>query len=220
MEGAPSVDALDRNDVESVQAFLHFWDQHISTWHPDKDCPPAAIHPSARLFNTLNDTKQELAEILNRLQHHTHCAPGYCERKKKSTGEILCHFEYSKALRENSELAKDPGRDFAELNTRRNDELLNSYNPTFILGWRANIDFRPVINKNTVIAYVGKYVSEGETSSSSYKNTWGSGPLLHMACTSPMRVHWFLCKMTQKKLVFPQGCQLWGIADIPNITLV
>src|ERR1700685_2280638 len=28
--------------------------------------------------------------------------------------------------------------------------------------------------------------------------TWGSGPLLRMACTSPMRVHWFLCKMTQK----------------------
>src|ERR1700691_2231115 len=27
--------------------------------------------------------------------------------------------------------------------------------------------------------------------------TWGSGPLLRMACTSPMRVHWFLCKMTQ-----------------------
>jgi hypothetical protein len=27
--------------------------------------------------------------------------------------------------------------------------------------------------------------------------TWGSGPLLRMACTSPMRFHWFLCKMTQ-----------------------
>ena len=30
------------------------------------------------------------------------------------------------------------------------------------------------------------------------RETWGSGPLLRMACTSPMRVHWFLCKMTQK----------------------
>src|ERR1700691_1974841 len=27
--------------------------------------------------------------------------------------------------------------------------------------------------------------------------TWGSGPLIRMACTSPMRFHWFLCKMTQ-----------------------
>ena len=146
LKNAPSVDDLDRNNVEAVQNYINFWDQHISTWHPDKHCPPAAIHPSACLFNTLDDTKQELAEILNHLQRHTHCAPGYCERKKKSTGGTFCHFGYPKPLRETSELAKDPGRDFSELNTCRNDELLNSYNPTFILGWRANIDFRPVIN--------------------------------------------------------------------------
>jgi len=171
LKDAPSVDDFDRNNPEAVQNYINFWDQHISTWHPDKNCPPAAIHPSARLFNTLDDTKQELAEILNRLQRHTHCAPGYCERKKKSTGEIFCRFGYPKALRENSELAKDPGRDFAELNTRRNDELLNSYNSTFILGWRANIDFRPVINKEAVIAYVAKYASKGETSSSTYQDS-------------------------------------------------
>ena len=58
-----------------------------------------------------------------------------------------------------------------ELNTRRNDELLNSYNATFILGWRANIDFRPVINREAVIAYVAKYASKGESSSSSYQDT-------------------------------------------------
>ena len=79
MEGAPSVDALDRDDVESVEAFLHFWDQHVSTWHPEKDCPPAAIYPSAELFNGLQDTKKELAEMLNHLQCHIKCAPGYCE---------------------------------------------------------------------------------------------------------------------------------------------
>jgi hypothetical protein len=56
-------------------------------------------------------------------------------------------------------------------NTQRNDELLNSYNATFILGWRANIDFRPVINREAVIAYVAKYASKGETSSSSYQDT-------------------------------------------------
>ena len=89
MEDAPSVDALNRDDVESVQTFLHFLDQHVSTWHPDKKCPPAGIHPSAQLFNTLQDTKKELAEMLNHLQHHTKCAPGYCEWKKKGSGNIL-----------------------------------------------------------------------------------------------------------------------------------
>ena len=39
------------------------------------------------------------------------------------------------------------------------------------MGWRANIDFRPVINKEAVIAYVAKYASKGETSSSTYEMT-------------------------------------------------
>jgi ATP-dependent DNA helicase PIF1 len=171
MEDAPSVDALDINNPDSVAAFIHFWDQHVSTWHPNKDCPPAAIHPSAQMFNTLQDTKKELAEMLNRFQRHTKCAPGYCERKKKDSGEIFCRFGYPKRCRDHSELSKDAGREFVELNTRRNDEILNSYNALFILGWRANIDFRPVINKEAVIAYVAKYASKGETSSSSYQDT-------------------------------------------------
>lgn len=171
MEDAPSVDTLDKDNANSVETFIHFWDQHVSTWHPEKICPPAAIHPSSQMFNTLQDTKKELAEILNRLQRHTKCAPGYCECKKKDTGEIFCRFGYPKICRDHSELSKDPGREFVELNTRRNDELLNSNNTTFILGWRANIDFRPVINRDAVIAYVAKYASKGETSSSSYQDT-------------------------------------------------
>src|ERR1700683_3438282 len=171
MKDAPSVDALDRDNPVSVATFINFWDQFVSTWHPDKECPPAGIHPSAQMFNTLQDTKKELAEMLNRLQCHTKCAPGYCERKKKDTGEIFCRFGYPKQCRDQSELSRDPGREFSEPNTRRNDYILNSYNSTFILGWRANIDFRPVINKDAVIAYVAKYASKGETASSSYEDT-------------------------------------------------
>lgn len=55
--------------------------------------------------------------------------------------------------------------------SRRNDEILNFFNTGFILGWRANIDFRPVINKEAVIAYVAKYASKSETSSNSYEQT-------------------------------------------------
>src|ERR1700683_1875191 len=171
MKDAPSVDALDRDNPVSVATFINFWDQFVSTWHPDKDCPPAGIHPSAQLFNTLQDTKKKVAEMWNRLQRHTKCAPGYCEWKKKGSGEIFCCFGYPKTCRDYSELSKDPGHDFVELNTRRNDEILNSYNATFILGWRANIDFRPVINKEAVIAYVAKYASKGESFSSSYQDT-------------------------------------------------
>ena len=84
----------------------------------------------------------------------------------QGSGEIFCRFGYPKQCKEHSELSKDPGREFVELNTHQNDEIINSYNAPFILGWRANIDFRPVINKEAVIAYVAKYASKGESSSS------------------------------------------------------
>ena len=39
--------------------------------------------------------------------------------------------------------------------------------------------------------------------------TWGSGPLLCMACTSPISFNWFLCTITEK-LVFTQSlASLW-----------
>ncbi|KAJ6480204.1 hypothetical protein C8R45DRAFT_800847, partial [Mycena sanguinolenta] len=59
---------------------------------------------------------------------------------------------------------------FPELYTRRNDDLINAHNVPMILGWRANIDIRPVLNKNAVIAYVAKYASKAETQSSSYSD--------------------------------------------------
>ncbi|KAJ6492956.1 hypothetical protein DFH09DRAFT_826297, partial [Mycena vulgaris] len=93
------------------------------------------------------DTKLELAQMLNHLQRHTRCTAGYCERKKKDAGDILCRFGFPKACHAETKYMKDPNPDFAELHTRRNDQLLNSYNAGVILSWRANIDFRPVINR-------------------------------------------------------------------------
>jgi hypothetical protein len=128
LEDAPSIDSLNTKDPVEIQAFIDFWDKHISTWHPDSTVPPAPVHPSARLFSTLEDTKMELAEILNRLQRHTKCTPGHCQRKNKTTGAIFCRFGFPKQCREETKYAKEPGREFAELHTRQNDEILNSYN--------------------------------------------------------------------------------------------
>jgi len=171
MEEAPQIESLDTSNPDDIARFLAFWDKYVSTWHPDKSVPPAAIHPSAQLFATLQDTKLELAEMLNCFQHHRKCQPGYCKRRKKETGETFCCFGSPKKCREQSDFIKEAGQDFAEFHTKCNDEILNSHNPGFILGWRANIDFHPVINKEAVIAYVAKYASKGETTSSSYEQT-------------------------------------------------
>jgi hypothetical protein len=129
IKDAPSVDSLNTDNPVEMQEFIKFWDQHISTWHPETSTPPAAIHPSARLFSTLEDTKLELAQMLNRLQRHTKCTAGYCERRKKNTGEIFCRFGFPKECREETKFAKEDGREFPELHTRRNDPILNSFNP-------------------------------------------------------------------------------------------
>jgi hypothetical protein len=86
MEDAPSVETLDLKDAASVEQFVTFWDSLISTWNPAMNIPPATLHPSAREFTSLEDTYQERAEILNRLQRHTRCSPGYCLRKNRQTG--------------------------------------------------------------------------------------------------------------------------------------
>ncbi|KAJ3902033.1 hypothetical protein F5879DRAFT_766891, partial [Lentinula edodes] len=96
---------------------------------------------------SLEDTKRELAQYLNRFQRHTRCTAGYCLRRNKETGQLFCRFGFPWKERVTSEYVRDPGRDFAEFHTRRNDPLLNSYNAAFTLGWRANVDIQPVINK-------------------------------------------------------------------------
>ena len=50
----------------------------------------------------------------------------------------------------------------------RNEELLNAFNPLMILGWRANIDFKPITTLHSVLKYITKYVSMPEYKSDTY----------------------------------------------------
>jgi len=47
MKDAPQIDDLDTQNPIDLQRFVDFWDKYVSTWHPDVNAPPAAIHPSA-----------------------------------------------------------------------------------------------------------------------------------------------------------------------------
>ena len=73
-------------------------------------------------------------------------------------------------MRDLTELVQKEGESLPELLTRRNDPYLNSYNPTWILGWCANMDFRPVLSPHAAISYISKYVSKAETQSKSYQD--------------------------------------------------
>jgi len=93
MEDAPSVDALNRDDAESVEVFLHFG-TICPTWHPDKDCSPAAITSFSSIVQYIAGyKKQELQKCESPSTPYQMC-PGYCEHRKKDTGATFCRFGY------------------------------------------------------------------------------------------------------------------------------
>ena len=93
------------------------------------------------------------------------------QHKAENSTEIkYCWFGFPFDERTTSGIIRPPGKDFKEFHTKQNDPELNPFNPTFILGWRANIDIRPVLNCEAVIAYVAKYASKGETKSAAYQD--------------------------------------------------
>ena len=48
--------------------------------------------------------------------------------------------------------------------------MLNQYNPTAILVWRANMDISPCTDLGAVQSYVAKYCSKEETQTASYRD--------------------------------------------------
>jgi hypothetical protein len=48
------------------------------------------------------------------------------------------------------------------------NELLNSYNPLQILGWRPNADFTPYVSRRSVDIHISKYFSKKEVKSELY----------------------------------------------------
>lgn len=152
-----------------MHQFIRFWDPLVSTWNPKPTHPPAPMHPSSRPFTTLSDTQQELVELINRVQQHAKCS-SYCLRRDKTTRVEVCRFRFPQDLCDLTELVQKEGESFPEFLPKRNDPLLNSFNPTWILGWCANMDFRPVLSPHAAISYISKYVSKSEGQSKPYQN--------------------------------------------------
>ena len=166
---APSVEDLKLDDDQSVHQFVTFWDKLVSTWNPKPNHLPAPVHPASLPFTSLSDTQQELVELINRVQRHAKCS-SYCLHRDKTTREEVCRFRFPQDLRELTQLVQKEGESLSEFLTKRNDPFLNSYNPTWILGWRANMDFRPVLSPHAAISYISKYVSKAETQSKAYQD--------------------------------------------------
>ncbi len=137
--------------------FVTYWDQKITAWNPAiprPDAPRFGTHPCSRLYSDLAGTKAELAELLNWVQRHTECKPGYCEVKRKipgtSTTQTACRFDYPFECADRAKMGLDSkGR--VRFEPRRNDPVLNAHNRAMIFTWNANTDIKPVISKDAAL---------------------------------------------------------------------
>ncbi|KAJ7589924.1 hypothetical protein C8J56DRAFT_888136 [Mycena floridula] len=149
--------------------FVHFWEQKISAFNPfpqdDENTPLLGPNPCTLDRAALKYTNAELSELLNWVQRHVNCLPGYCQVKRKVPGhdepQVFCRFDYPFECRTEAGIGHNTKKQ-VRFDPRHNDPLLNTYNPTVILAWRANIDLKPVMSKDAAINYVAKYASKSE----------------------------------------------------------
>jgi len=90
-----------------------------------------------------------------------------------------CRFHYAKELSECTHIAivmtaketleNEEISSKAELLTRRNDRWINSYMPSVMRVWRANMDVQLTIGLRKIVGYMTKYITKSEATM-----TWGS----------------------------------------------
>ena len=169
LKDAPSSDNIDLEKEESIQTFINYWEKRVSCINPGQEIPRAPIHPSAASMDEIRYDFKSLAEMINRVQKHTWCTT-YCLRRPKGSAPdapLVCRFKFLKDLAEHSSLMVNPSG-HKQLVLRRNDPLLNSYNPVLALGWRANTDISPCTDSHAVRTYISKYASKSETPSAMF----------------------------------------------------
>ena len=83
-----------------------------------------SIHTSA-INPTVDDLNQDLADLVATCQRHTRCLAAYC--LCTHNGQQKCRFGYPKPLQPETTLLTEDGEPV--LFTKRNDGLVNSFNP-------------------------------------------------------------------------------------------
>ena len=114
----------------------------------DASLPQVDPHVCNKHFDTVDDCEKDLKEPIATCQRHTRCSPSYCLKTKN--GEQQCRFGYPKPLQIHTTLSRTDDDDI-EVVTKRNDLLINSFNPIQLSAWCATVDMQYCGSKNKVI---------------------------------------------------------------------
>ena len=103
---------------------------------PDEDVwMRSEVHPCQRNHHDIheNDKQSDYVDLLNMVQHHTHCSTSYCLRKKSNETELKCrfHFPFDLCCKTRLEFERihtsgDNEHHPAKIVTKRNDARLNN----------------------------------------------------------------------------------------------
>ena len=131
-------------------------------------------HICNKAYAEVTDHEQDLSQLIATCQRHTVCSPVcspvYCLRTNH--GKQECHFHYPKNLCEETAVSVED--DNVELQTARNDPLINSFNRIQLSGWQANVDMQYCVSRQKVISYCTKFVTKCEPCSQSLKDVYAT----------------------------------------------
>lgn len=172
LEDAPDVEKIvSSEDPSHQQELIRYINKTVTTINPailpdgsnvsDAPLPKTNPHVCNKLYSDVEDNQQDLCDLIATCQRHTRCFAAYCLRTKD--GVQQCRFGYPKELQSHTTINRDEDNNQEPtLVTARNDGLINSYNPTQLSAWRANVDMQYCVSKRKVIEYITKYATKCE----------------------------------------------------------
>ena len=140
---------------------------------PDETWRIPDPHPSAVSATTLDNRDNDYHRLVNTVERHTRCSPAYCLKQRRQDLLAECRFGFPKPLQEETELSlelvvgKNTKSVESELQTKRNDQRLNSHNRVMLENWRANVDLQVIVDEKACARYMAKYAAKGEPRSKS-----------------------------------------------------
>lgn len=173
------------------EQFTEFWSKHVFAVNPDLQRQPPARR-SRGTYNTssseLENKMGPLSDVVNRTQVHA-CSESYCKRKRKrGEGDVAdlpkaCRFHFPRSVGpastnkvwlyfamcciplQTKTLTRFQSRNphYWTFCAGSNDSMMNQYNPTVALVWRANTDLSPYTDLGAVTGYIAKYCAKDET---------------------------------------------------------
>lgn len=87
-EDAPDLHSLTPHDSEKIRKTIEYFDEFLSTWHPDPD-ETYDIHPSKIHFSDASNEDSDYNHLIRAVQIHI-CSKAYCRRKRKDSNEMVC----------------------------------------------------------------------------------------------------------------------------------